>query len=155
MALFHLLAIFESFWDRSWIATTFLITLSMAYKELSILTPSLRSLAFPQKSLVSFLNRSLRNLKKNSCPLIRKAIFPLNFHCPRKTVEWNFKKKLFSEQISSALEKNPWIFMKNAKRNFRAVKKVGWPFFRLLQKSSLRSLQIPQKRLEFFIKRSL
>ena len=129
-------------------------TLSMAYKERSIFTPSLRSLAFPQKSQVSFLNRSLQNFK-NILTTHQKAHFSTEF---RKTVEWNFQKScIFAVfvQISSVLDKNSWIFMKNVKRNFKPVKKVVWLFFRLLQKSSLRSLQIPQKRLEFFIKRSL
>ena len=119
-------------------------TLSMAYKERSIFTPSLRSLAFPQKSLVLFLNRSLQNFK-NILTTHQKAHFSTEF---RKTVEWNFQKScIFAVfvQISSVLDKNSWIFMKNVKRNFKPVKKVVWLFFRLLQKSSLRSLQIPQK----------
>ena len=58
-------------------------TLSMAYKERSIFTPSLRSLAFPQKSQVSFLNRSLRNFKK-ILTTYQKAHFSTEF---RKTVE--------------------------------------------------------------------
>ena len=58
-------------------------TLSMAYKERSIFTPSLRSFAFPQKSQVSFLNRSLRNFKK-ILTTHQKAHFSTEF---RKTVE--------------------------------------------------------------------